>query len=239
MIYYEYNNFNHFSNTVSKIFKNEHDIVLESERLNKKIKHIYKIYFDEKEKIKKYYFKYPTTVFCRYIYRLENKDEGIIEDVEKFIEDIIEDFNKITFFCNRLKKIESMRGKPGIYMLYNKNKELVYIGKSKDLKSRLNSSIKEKEEEIFYFRFSLTDNPIDASIYEPYLIGIHQPKLNCQFIGEGNPTIKLPELKISDLFKVRKNQWDAIMDLKLKKHINLYYSYNKEIEPDVSLSDFM
>ncbi|PLX28541.1 hypothetical protein C0581_01805 [Candidatus Parcubacteria bacterium] len=53
-------------------------------------------------------------------------------------------------------KIKNLSQSPGIYLFYNKTKELVYVGKATSLKSRVSS----------YFRGARTSRPIEQMIHE-------------------------------------------------------------------------
>lgn len=64
----------------------------------------------------------------------------------------------------------------GLYFLYDENKKLIYIGKSKNLASRIPTSIKDRK--AFYMKFKLCYNLSDMHILELYYISKLKPKLN-------------------------------------------------------------
>jgi hypothetical protein len=85
-----------------------------------------------------------------------------------------------------LKKII---GKSGLYLFYTESKDLLYIGRSKDLSSRVMSSMFERNrnDKIVYMRFLFTSLD-DSFILEPYYISLGKPKLNVQFNSKETPT---------------------------------------------------
>ena len=85
---------------------------------------------------------------------------------------------------NTLKKIPN---KPGIYLFYNKQKDLIYIGKATNLKSRVKSyfqgqksprPIEELIEEVDNIKWIVTDNVLEAIILEANYIKKFEPKYN-------------------------------------------------------------
>ncbi|WP_180827319.1 nucleotide excision repair endonuclease [Bacillus sp. UMB0728] len=74
--------------------------------------------------------------------------------------------------------------KLGIYYFYSKDKELLYIGKSNNLRTRIQNHVRGKtntaeySNEFKYIRYSLTGTELDTDIYETYLISTMNPKYN-------------------------------------------------------------
>ena len=108
---------------------------------------------------------------------------------------------------NILKNIPT---KPGIYLFY-KDKELVYVGKATNLKSRVKSYFKGSKtdrpiethiDQISNIKWLTTDSVLEAIILESIYIKKHQPKYNV--LGKDNKSWnyfiitkdKFPELKI-------------------------------------------
>ena len=88
------------------------------------------------------------------------------------------------------KKISSFPQEPGCYLFYNKNQTVIYVGKAKKLKNRVQSyfnlSQKSPKTEILVShivecQFILTDSEAEALILENNLIKKHSPKYNIQF----------------------------------------------------------
>ena len=79
--------------------------------------------------------------------------------------------------------------KPGVYQFYNGEKELIYIGKAKDLRNRVGSYFNKEGSQqsgktrvlvskIRDIQFTLVDSEIDAWLLENSLIKKHQPRYN-------------------------------------------------------------
>lgn len=72
----------------------------------------------------------------------------------------------------------------GIYFLYNKHNDLLYVGKSKNLQSRIADHIKGRtntsyfSKEISYIRYSPVASLMECEIYETYFINTLNPKYN-------------------------------------------------------------
>lgn len=85
----------------------------------------------------------------------------------------------------------------GVYRIYNYQKEIIYIGKSYNLASRIPSSLKERKG--CAFDYTIIDNKADTDIYEIYYISKLQPILNVASNNGDKPTVTLPELKFCDI----------------------------------------
>lgn len=94
---------------------------------------------------------------------------------------------------------------PGVYFLYNRNKELIYIGKSFNLKVRVEQSIFERKAS--YYELLATKNHCEANILEPYYISLYSPELNSDFITFDKPSFEIShKYTKSEMFKVFKNK---------------------------------
>jgi len=76
---------------------------------------------------------------------------------------------------------------PGVYLMQDKNSEIIYIGKAKNLKKRVKSYFNKKHEspkllimvpQILKFDFIITDSEVEALILESHMIKKHKPKYN-------------------------------------------------------------
>jgi len=76
---------------------------------------------------------------------------------------------------------------PGVYLMYDKDDEIIYIGKAKVLKNRVRSYFNRKHDapklrimvpQIVRFEFIITDSEVEALILESHLIKKHKPKYN-------------------------------------------------------------
>jgi excinuclease ABC subunit C len=82
------------------------------------------------------------------------------------------------------KKIVDLPNSCGCYLFVNKKKEIIYIGKAQNLKSRLSSYERDSSRSDYFrqqiadFNIILTDNVKEALILEHNLIKKHQPRFN-------------------------------------------------------------
>jgi len=84
--------------------------------------------------------------------------------------------------------LKNIPHKPGIYQFWNEEKELIYIGKAKDLRNRVttyfnkdinvNAKTKVLVSKIRDITFTIVDTEIDAWLLENSLIKKHQPRYN-------------------------------------------------------------
>ncbi len=99
--------------------------------------------------------------------------------------------NKISSFelgSQKIKKIiPSISNKPGVYFMYNENKEILYIGKAKNLnkrlisycnKSNLSIRIQRMVSQIDNIEYTTTDHEASALLLEANMIKKHKPKFN-------------------------------------------------------------
>lgn len=92
----------------------------------------------------------------------------------------------------RLPYLREKTGKlttsPGVYLMKNKNSEIIYIGKAKNLKNRVTSYFREHPDHtpkvaamvsnVYDYDFIVTDNEYEALLLECSLIKQHKPKYN-------------------------------------------------------------
>jgi len=86
--------------------------------------------------------------------------------------------------------VNLLPGLPGVYRFYNKNDELIYIGKAKNLHKRVSSYFNRSSyvnrktqrlvSEIQNIEFAISNTEFDAFLLENNLIKQHQPKYNIQ-----------------------------------------------------------
>lgn len=118
----------------------------------------------------------------REIMTMENENDKyeLLKEMEFVRKYDFNDFFKYTFDAQVSKKfvdeLEKIRYKKGIYFLYNQNKELIYVGKSKNLCDRVPQSIKERK--AFYFSYKLCKTLSDMHILELYFISKLKPVCN-------------------------------------------------------------
>jgi len=80
---------------------------------------------------------------------------------------------------------EIPRDKGGVFMFYNVNDELLFVGKARKLRQRVKkhfednvSPVKNHRDEIYRIDVSIVEDPMDREIYETYLINELQSKYN-------------------------------------------------------------
>jgi len=108
-----------------------------------------------------------------------------------------EDISKEAFIV--LGKLNQI---PGVYFIYDEKKNLMYIGKSYNLSSRIISSTKDRNG--CFFSYMRTKTKVDANILEPYMIGILKPPLNRDFLTRDKPSFLISTPKMSKVYKMVK-----------------------------------
>src|SRR5690625_4633215 len=71
----------------------------------------------------------------------------------------------------------------GIYFIYNYNKELMYIGKAKNINQRISQHKRSHQSEdirhhFYYYSYFICSDPVNRDIYETFVINKYKPKLN-------------------------------------------------------------
>lgn len=77
------------------------------------------------------------------------------------------------------------REKGGIFMFYNKNDELLFVGKARKLRPRIKkhfedtvSVMKDHRNEVTKIEVCVVEDPVHREIYETYIINEHKAKYN-------------------------------------------------------------
>ena len=94
----------------------------------------------------------------------------------------------------------------GIYCLYNKNENIIYIGKSKDLDGRLSNHLSYHygwRDEVYRIGIINFENLQDMDLYEIYLIGKHKPKYNKDCKRKSEMNYSLPTKKIDKIIDIK------------------------------------
>lgn len=92
------------------------------------------------------------------------------------------------------KKLEKLSNKPGVYLFKNRENEIIYIGKAKDLKKRVNSYFKADKnskaarilDKASDLESIIVNSEVEALILESNLIKKHQPKYNVDLKDDKN-----------------------------------------------------
>ncbi len=85
-----------------------------------------------------------------------------------------------------LEILEEIPNKPGVYKFYNDVNQLIYIGKSKHIRKRIDQHLRNNKtlkgatmmQEIARIEFELTGSELIALLYESELIKVHKPLYN-------------------------------------------------------------
>ena len=86
-----------------------------------------------------------------------------------------------------LETIKLVPNQPGCYIYYNKDNEIIYVGKAKNLKRRVYSYFHKQHDsvkvtvlvsQIERMEYIITDSEVEALILESHLIKKHKPKYN-------------------------------------------------------------
>ena len=125
------------------------------------------------------------------------------------------------------EKLLLLPNKPGCYLMKDKNGVIIYVGKAKNLKNRVNSYFKSSHtgktavlvSNIVDFEYIITNSELESLLLEINLIKKHSPKYNILLKDDKSyPYIELTNEKIPRLLIVRPN--------KLKrKNVKLYGPY--------------
>ena len=117
------------------------------------------------------------------------REKEIFKNDLKFSIDFYLENEKYNLSNEFVKSMEYLYYAQGLYFIYDKNKNLIYIGKSRNLGSRVVSSLKERKG--YYFKYKLTKTMSDANILEIYYISTLKPVLNSESNEEDLSTIKI------------------------------------------------
>ena len=113
---------------------------------------------------------------------------------------------------NLKSKLMIIPNEPGCYMMKNKRGQIIYVGKAKNLKSRVNSyftgshdyKITKMVSEIIDFEYIITSNEKEALLLEINLIKKYQPRYNVIFTDDKTyPYIKITNELYPRLLVVR------------------------------------
>lgn len=110
------------------------------------------------------------------------------------------------------KKLSLIPHKPGCYLMKNKDGNIIYVGKSKNLKNRVASYFKSSHtgktkklvNEIFDFEYIITSTEVESLVLELNLIKKYDPKYNILLRDDKTyPYIELTNEKVPRLVVVR------------------------------------
>lgn len=111
-------------------------------------------------------------------------------------------------------KLLTLPEKPGVYQFYGKNRVVIYVGKAKNLKKRVNSyfnrnidhgKTKVMVNQICDIKYIVVDTELDALLLENNLIKEYQPKYNIQLKDDKTyPWICIKKEPFPRVFKTRR-----------------------------------
>ena len=91
-------------------------------------------------------------------------------------------------FCELKQKAHELPMEPGVYLMYNKNNDVIYVGKAKKLRNRVSQyfvdsmshTIKTKRmiSQIDHFDFIVAASEFEALVLECTLIKQYKPRYN-------------------------------------------------------------
>ncbi len=100
------------------------------------------------------------------------------------------------------EELKKLPPQPGVYLMHDKNDEIIYVGKAVNLRNRVRqyfrestkktSKIEKMVSHISYFEYIITDSELEALILECNLIKEHNPRYNTMLKdGKTYPYIKV------------------------------------------------
>ena len=98
----------------------------------------------------------------------------------------------------------------GVYAIFDKDKNILYVGRSTNLADRIYSSVckvvrtygADGVDNVKYFSYVAIPNTGDMCIYEIYFITKYRPKFNSEFTFADMPSINLPKLDFEHLEEI-------------------------------------
>ncbi len=125
------------------------------------------------------------------------------------------------------EKLSLLPNKPGCYLMKDKNGVIIYVGKAKNLKKRVNSYFNRTHtgktsvlvSNIVDFEYIITNSELESLLLEINLIKEHTPKYNVLLKDDKSyPYIELTDEKVPRLLIVRPNKLR-------RKNVKLYGPY--------------
>ena len=124
-----------------------------------------------------------------------------------------------------------------IYKFINKLNEVIYVGKSKNFKSRLNQHYKSKKwiDEVFEIEIGECSTLSDMNIYEVYYIAKYKPIYNKDCKEDDDITLKIEPLEFKKYEEVDLKKGETVgLDINIK-YTKLRDKFKKESTTTVGL----
>lgn len=139
----------------------------------------------------------------------------------------------------RQKHLEYTQGLYFVYFVYNHNNELIYIGKTNDICSRIHQHQIEKrfnEDDVNYIEFELINSLCDASVREIYYINKYKPLLNQRDVFEGDLLCTtINEFSRYKIYRHNKQQFKNDIDKSIEKNFKKNKIEKKNHKPVVKI----
>lgn len=137
---------------------------------------------------------YTSVLKCEASFKLKDKQKNSKYFLDRIFVSDLESSNILKDAAETLYSISDISG---IYKIYDKSKNLIYIGKSYTLGKRIVQSIGERKG--YYFSYAIVNNKADTDLYEIYYISLIQPALNAANKTGDKPTIQLKDIEFSEV----------------------------------------
>ncbi len=126
-------------------------------------------------------------------------------------------------YINLKNEVHKLPSNPGVYLMKNRENDIIYIGKAKNLKNRVSSyflsssghtdKVRKMVSNIYTFDYIITDSEFEALVLECSLIKKHQPKYN----------VLLKDDKGYSYIKITDEQWPKVLYVKQKQNDGAFY----------------
>ena len=180
-----------------------------------RIRNIYSENPSSKTKTLRYIFEYILNIVReKGVSNLEELFEYSLRKKKKV------NFSRYGFGIDFLKDIPEM---PGVYLFFNKSGEVIYVGKTNNIKIRINSYFRDTGESIekiegilnqlYTIKYNVLGSDLEALLQEYKLINIHKPGFNKK--------MNIPERMVSISDKI------LLLPSAMEGYIKLYFISNK------------
>lgn len=112
------------------------------------------------------------------------------------------------------KELQKVPHKPGVYIMHDKNDEIIYVGKAIDLRRRVGQYFDSSKKlakvaamvsHVEYFEYIIVNNECEALVLESNLIKKNSPKYNIVLRDDKQyPYIKITNEKFPRVLKTRR-----------------------------------
>ena len=185
-------------------------IIFDLTHLRKQSKSLFLLMFEDYQKLNNELTEIGIKIKkeCKSLAAFTDSDDSKI-DISRFIvfQSIIQKLDLKDFKPEQstspefLAYIEANIEKPGLFFLYNIDKELMFIGKSSQLSGKIIDSVWEHNIN-GYLAIANTGRKADIHVYAPYYIALEKPLLNEPISETDTFSFELKPLDKSELIKI-------------------------------------